>query len=328
LSGEADFNYHLMKIRIGAAGAIPERLPYIAEQVYRPSIPTHGNRLAYSQDFFDADIWEIQPGKPPRPFASSTRLDFLPQYSPDGSRIAFCSDRSGQMEIWTSDHDGRNPAPLTNSSEHSCSPQWSPDGHWIAFDRHMKDTWHIFLMAADGGQEHQLTSDDTGEMVPNWSRDGRWLYFASNRTGRFEIWKMPSAGGERMQVTHNGGWTAFESFDGRSLYYTKNLNNHDDYSGLWVLPLNTAGEERRILDSIPSRSFTVTQDGIYYIPTPAEDGSTSLRFRNFATGTDQPIAPIKRDFFGGLTVSPDRQTILFSMATRTGSNVMIVDNFR
>jgi hypothetical protein len=68
-------------------------------------------------------------------------------------------------------------------------------------------------------------------------------------------------------------------------------------------------------------------DGIYYIPAPGAKGS-SVRFRSFATGEDKEISSISQPTFQGLSVSPDRKTILFSAEVQTGSNIMVVDNFR
>ena len=313
-----------MRLRLGAAAA-PERLTYAGEHVFRPVIARRGNRLAYTQDFFDRDIWQVQPGKPPRSFISSTREEYGAQYSPDGKRVAFNSNRSGQMEIWTSGAEGGSLVQLTHFEEHSGSPQWSPDGQWIAFDRHMKAGWHIFVMASDGGQVRQLTSDDGDEAVPNWSRDGNSIYYASNRTGRYEIWRAPAKDGKGIQVTRNGGWFASESRDGNFLYYTKNTDNNDEVSDLWKLPVR-GGEERLVLESIESRPFDVREDGIFYVPSPTADGSSSARFYDFAAGKDREIVSVK-DAVGDLAVSPDRKTFLLGVRMRAGANIMIVDNF-
>ena len=63
---------------IGRA-ASPERLSYAGEHVFKPVIARHGNRLAYTQDYFDRDIWRVQPGKPPQSFISSTREEYAAQ---------------------------------------------------------------------------------------------------------------------------------------------------------------------------------------------------------------------------------------------------------
>jgi Tol biopolymer transport system component len=190
----------------------------------------------------------------------------------------------------------------------------------------MKAGWRIFVMASDGGQVRQLTSNDSDDVVPHWSRDGNWIYYASNRTGRYEIWRAPAKGGNGVQVTREGGWFASESHDGNLLYYTKNLDNRDAFSDLWKCPL-PGGEETMILRSINSRQFDVRADGIYFLPHPAAEGVPAVRFYDFATRKDREIAPVK-GFAGSLAVSPDRKTFLLDMVTRTGANVMIVDNFR
>ena len=72
------------------------------------------------------------------------------------------------------------------------------------------------------------------------------------------------------------------------------------------------------------------ESGIYYVPTPSAGDNASVRFLDFATRKSREITSIK-DFvggFGGLTVSPDRETMLFAVAARTGSNVMVVENFK
>ena len=213
-----------MRIKVEAA-AKPERLAYAGVGASLPAIALRANRLAYIQNLSDIDIWRVQSGKPTRSFASSTRIEFGPQYSPDGKHVAFNSNRSGVIQVWVCDTDGENLVQLTNFAEASGTPRWSPDGRWIAFDRHLKGGWHIFIMASDGSRSRQLTSSGAvDEVIPSWSQDGNWIYYASNQTGHYEIWKAPAKGGKGTQVTRNGGWTAFESPDGRSLYYTKNVS--------------------------------------------------------------------------------------------------------
>jgi len=201
--------FRLSRISLGSAAA-PQRLAYTGARVFNPAIALLADRLAYAQSLSNEDILQIQPGKPPRGFASSTRFEALPQYSPDGRRVAFFSDRSGQMEIWVCAADGSHPVQLTNFQDWSGTPRWSPDGTSLAFDRHIKGVWHVLVMASDGGASRRLTSSESDEVVPSWSRDGKWIYYASNRTGRYEIWKAPAKGGQGTQVTRNGGWTAFD----------------------------------------------------------------------------------------------------------------------
>jgi eukaryotic-like serine/threonine-protein kinase len=322
LSEDVDYNFHLMRIP-AHAGAQPQRLPLTSEQIGWPTIAPHRDRLVYVQLLVDVDIWQVQPGKPPRSFASSRRMEFSPQYSPDGRRVAFASNRSGLTQIWTSDQDVGNPAQLTHfDSGHSGTPRWSPDGHWIVFDHQENEWWRIYVMASDGGQVRRVAQDEGDENLPSWSSDGEWIYSTANRSGRYEIWKRPARGGKALQVTQNGGWVAFESHDGKSLYFNKSGN-----SGLWVLPLR-GGEEKQLLKSAWFANFAVVDDGIYYMPAPEPNSNSSVRFLSFATGRDKEIAPIISAPHQGLAVSPDRKTILYATNVRSGSSIMVVDNFR
>jgi Tol biopolymer transport system component/DNA-binding winged helix-turn-helix (wHTH) protein len=325
LSNDAGLNYRLMRVRIGA-GAQPERLTYTGERVFAPAIAPRGNRLAYTQNLSDQDIWQVRPGKPPQSFASSTRDEYNPQYSPDGKRVAFSSNRSGQMEIWVCDQDGGGLVQLTHFQTHSGSPRWSPDGRWIAFNRYLNGSWYIFLMASDGGEVRKLTSDEGDEIDPSWSKDGKWIYYSCNRTGRFEIWKAPAGGGKGMQVTRNGGFVSFEAPGGHLVYYTKSLD-YEPSSGLWAVPVK-GGEERKILEFVYQRAFFVAENGIYYVPTPGRDGGTTINFRDVSTGRAREIAHLKVRCSGSLTVSPDRKSILLSVVARSGANIIVVENFR
>ncbi len=227
------------------------------------------------------------------------------------------------MQIWVCDKDGRDPVQLTHfDTGHSGTPRWSPDGRWIAFDRQLDEGWRIFVMASDGGQLRRLTVDrGADEVIPSWSGDGKWLYYACNRNGGFQIWRAPAEGGNGTQLTHKGGLVAFESRDGRSIYYTGATNR-----ALWTLPLS-GGKERLVLDSVCARAFAVARDGIYYLA--CSDGGNSINFRRFATNQNEEIVPLKEAVDGmGLAVSPDRKTFLFTVWARNGSNVMVVDNFR
>jgi len=116
------------------------------------------------------------------------------------------------------------------------------------------------------------------------------------------------------------------SYDGQSLYYTKNLDTLDHQSGLWTRSVR-GGPERLVLESVCCRAFSVMEDGIYYRPVPGPGEGSSLRFYDFAARENREVAAIDEYVRNGLTVSPDRKTFLFGAATQVGSNIMIVDNF-
>ena len=209
--------------RVRASGGEPERIPGVAENAADPAFSRDG-RMAYAQVFQDANIWRVDAGgkEPPVKVISSTQYDSSPQYSPDGSRVAFRSNRTGSNEIWVSDSSGQIPVQLTRyGGPLTGTPRWSPDGMNIAFDTRPEGQADIYVVSSIGGVAAEGDQVRDEDVVPSWSANGAWIYFASNRTGAWQVWRVPAAGGVEEQVTTDGGFAAFESPDGRYLYYAK-----------------------------------------------------------------------------------------------------------
>ncbi|MBN8593616.1 MAG: PKD domain-containing protein [Anaerolineae bacterium] len=80
-------------------------------------------------------------------------------WSPDGSQIAFVSDRDGNAEIYLMNADGSGLVNLTNSGSNDSAPAWSPDGSQIAFVSDRSGTWQLYLMQANGTDILTLTTE-------------------------------------------------------------------------------------------------------------------------------------------------------------------------
>ena len=115
-----------------------------------------------------------------------------PAWSPDGSTIAFDSNRAfdrGGQDIYSINADGTNLQRLTDSDMFESGPRWSPDGSRLAFTAigsSRGDYGSIFVMNADGSNQRQLV-DVTGAGDPNWSPDGEWIAFSTGRFSRTVI---------------------------------------------------------------------------------------------------------------------------------------------
>ncbi|HEX6622898.1 MAG TPA: LpqB family beta-propeller domain-containing protein, partial [Pyrinomonadaceae bacterium] len=163
---------------------------------------------------------------------SSTRADSGPQYSPDGRKVVFSSSHTGPLEVWACEADGSNPVQVTSfGGPHVGSPRWSPDGRQIVFDSPAEGHRDIYVVGVDGGKPRRLTVEASADVRPSWSRDGRFVYFGSDRGGGWQVWKAPAEGGATIQLTKGGGREAFDSPDGKFVYYTK-----ADAPGLWRVP--------------------------------------------------------------------------------------------
>jgi Tol biopolymer transport system component/DNA-binding winged helix-turn-helix (wHTH) protein len=325
--------------RIPVAGGTPERLPTIGQNVVSPAISRQGNHLVYTETVDDQNIWRLEcdaagRGGAATSLISSTMGDNGPDYSPDGRKIVFASNRSGGFGIWVCDSDGANQAQLIDRGPYlTGTPRWSPDGRWIAFDSRSNDAGRegnadIYLISAEGGQPRRLTSDPAEDVAPSWSRDGKWIYFGSTRGGAMQIWKVSTDGGQATQVTQQGGFEGFESMDGKQLYYAKGRLA----PGIWQTPV-TGGSETLLLDHNKAgywRFWAVAPKGIYFA-TANEPARPTIEFFNFATGKVMNIATLARPLSPtdpGLTVAPDGRSLLFAQMDQSGCDLMLVENFR
>jgi Tol biopolymer transport system component/DNA-binding winged helix-turn-helix (wHTH) protein len=315
--------------RISAAGGAIE-----PETVYPDvgALSRDGRRLAYVEppEFWrsSAEIWRVQLSSAGgqvlglKQMLSSANVNNAPQPSPDGRQIVFGSVRSGVWEIWKSNEDGTDLLQLTSFGGHAGTPRWSPDGKWIAFDYRPEAHSQTYLIDVEGRNLHMVTSGNYENLVPSWSRDGTSIYFASNRTGDWQVWRRDLATGSEAQVTRHGGFAAFESYDAKTLYFSK-FNG----GGIWSVPTG-GGEEKRITDALHLGywgHFAVTEAGLYLVDSDAEPGPT-IKYYNFQTRRLTPILTLKQDplpFTANLAASRDGRTVFFVQGESKSSMVMV-----
>jgi len=325
-SERVGLDYFLWRVAASGASA-PERFELAGLNAHDPSIAPAGARMVYWHAKGDGDIWTFRQGEGARPFLSSNLHEDNPQFSPDGERIAFASSREeNRQEVWTARKDGSGLLRMTrNLGRAAGSPRWSPDGKTIVFDAQVESGQvQIFMVSSDGGPVQRISNVKHLEGGPSYSHDGKWIYFRANPTGRMEIYRMPATGGAKQQLTDSGGYTGLESYDGSTLFYLSGSQNGPQ--PLMAKPI-AGGPSVKVVDEVVYRAFAPVVDGVYYFARKGPQ-AYALCFYSFGTRASRTLTEFKGRVFLGLTVSPDRKTLLFTSLKPSNADLMLVENFR
>ncbi|MCW4032527.1 MAG: hypothetical protein NWF08_03940 [Candidatus Bathyarchaeota archaeon] len=129
--------------------------------------------------------------------------DITPTWSPDGTKIAFASNRDGDYEIFVMNADGMNQSQLTFNGIDDNYPAWSPDGTKIAFASNRDGDYEIFTINIDGSNTTQLTDNNEDDNDPAWSYDGTKIAFSNRQNNDYEIFTMNADGSNWIQLTDN-----------------------------------------------------------------------------------------------------------------------------
>jgi len=144
---------------------------------------------------------------------TNSALDRFPMFSPDGSKIAFTSNRDSNTEIYVMNTDGSDQTRITYRPGGDSQPSWSPDGIQIAWrstpPEHPDTGGDIWVMTADGSDAAQLTTDPADDLRPAWSPSGAKIAFRSLRTNRGDIFIMKADGSKQEQLTDDPAQDAY-----------------------------------------------------------------------------------------------------------------------
>lgn len=129
-----------------------------------------------------------------------------PSFSPDGSRIAFCTHKGDATQIAMVPFEGGWVLGLTQGDQECGAPAWSPDGRRIVYHastQHARRQLGVFGLPAGGGPPDQLTPADSSEYwAPSYAPDGSAIALLCNRSGYDELWIMSPDGSRLRQLSH------------------------------------------------------------------------------------------------------------------------------
>jgi Tol biopolymer transport system component len=238
------------------------------------ALPGDNGRIVFVSS---GEIYTMMPdGTDIKQLTSNAAADGQPAWSPDGTQIAFTSNRdairAGEIQIYKMDADGTNQIRLTTDSplyDRRVRPAWSPNGDQIAFSTDGSDgTLDVFVMDPNGNNVRDLTEDSEvfgfgADSAPAWSPDGTQIAYSSDRDGYYEIYKMHADGTNPTRLTFNAGALGQVAFypvfdghpawspDGTQIAFTTNNRDQDGNSTDEIYKMDANGSDQSRIATNP-----------------------------------------------------------------------------
>ena len=179
----------------GVPGAFSTRIAYI-------SATGEGNDQNYQLYVADAD------GFNPQAVVGSPEPLLSPNWSPDGTQLAYVSFEKGNSAIYVQNV-GTGQRDLVSSGKGiNGAPAFSPDGRYLAMTLSYSGNPEIYIRDLATGQKRQLTQHWAIDTEPAWSPDSQWVYFTSDRGGKPQIYRVAASGGKASRITREGEYNA------------------------------------------------------------------------------------------------------------------------
>ncbi|HEV2150344.1 MAG TPA: DPP IV N-terminal domain-containing protein [Longimicrobiaceae bacterium] len=173
--------------------------------------------------------------------SSVTRLTFAlpaddawPAWSPNGKRIVFASDRSGDREIWAMNSDGTELVRLTHSAGPDAGGVYSPNGKQIAFHSRRDGNFELYVMDADGENPTRLTDHPGSDLWPDWSPNGKQIAFQRGFQGNEDIYVLDLRTGEERRLTDHRAPDRMPVFspNGKQIVF---MSGREGYCSIFVM---------------------------------------------------------------------------------------------
>ena len=198
-------------------------------------------------------------------------------------KIAFTSNRDGNLEIYVMNADGTGVKNLTNNPNGDGNPAWSPDGSRIAFLSVRDGNHEIYVMNADGTGVKNLTNNPNGDGNPAWSPDGSRIAFLSVRDGNHEIYVMNADGTGVKKLTNNPAGDAYPAWspDGSRIIFSSDRDGNEE---IYVMNADGTGVKNLTNNPADDGSSAWLPDGSRVAFWSERDGNVEIYVMN-ADGT-------------------------------------------
>ncbi len=253
--------------------------------------------------------------------------DFAPVWSPDQSRIAFLSDRDGNIELYAATPDGSSIMRITNSAVAESQPTWSPDSQRIAYTAPELDGRpRIVWVNLSDLQPNRLIFGSDSELDPTWSPGGTWVAFTSlDEMGKPQgLFLRNPDGVDELRISESPDSSPAWSPDGKKLAFVSTRDGNEEIYMVEIGPRGPEGQAQRVTDN-PARDFA---------PSWSPEGQRIVFLSDRAGGVDifsvskkgEDLRALTRNDFDELAVSwgPDGRIVFESRPTGE-SDLFVMD---
>jgi Tol biopolymer transport system component len=267
-------------------GQPPQILTRDARAFSFPRFSPDGKRVAVTVSGGSVDVWVLELSSGTLRRLTTEGVNERPEWTPDGSRVLYRSERGHGSELWSQPADGSAPARLqlrnTNDVREGVV---SPDGRYLLYridDPKTKgDLWYVALDASgvQQGEPRPFLTSPFVEQAARFSPDGHWVAYESSESGTFAVYVRPFPGpGPVTQVSPDGGVEPVWSRDGRHLFYRNGARLVE--TSVSTTPTFVVGSERVVYDvefasDAVHANYDVSPDGGRYLIPAATAGNNN-----------------------------------------------------
>ena len=260
-------------------------------------------------------------------FIESSFVDRSPVYSPDGSRLAFISDRTGKRQIWVAALDGSRPTEWTRNMEvDGLPPTWSRDGKRILFAESSTGNGQLFILDAATKTPARITHDTLDYTNAKWSLNGEFFYAVAVEKGVSSLYRLRTTGGPAEKILSDVVFMAGEAPDGMSLYIMKpEATSRRILHRVWL-------DNQRLEPIAPIRFLEdvfVTGEAVYYL-TPVDGGKSNEvhLLKRTHDGAVRMVQHYTKSPGRGLQISPDGRSALTTLIVPPMSDLMLIESVK
>jgi TolB protein len=230
---------------------------------------------------------------------ANRELNLCPNWSPDGSEIAFTSYRRGQQALFSLNTSNGKVRTIIGMDGLNYGADWHPSGQELVLSLSQSGNPEIYRISPQGKIIKRLTVSKAIEISPSWSPGGKDLVFTSDRTGTPQLYIIDSEGAGRRRLTFEGRYndSAVWSPSGDQIVYATRVGNYTQ-----IVAMKSTGEDRRVLTDGRWRNSedpSWAPDGRHIVFASDRSGTFKLyvydvvedTFRQLTFGNDPDITP-------------------------------------